>query len=388
MGGWLLQEEITIFNWVVTPFRHLVETLNEPIDFPRLRIVMLGSEPIAARDVELYQRCFSSDCVFVARFGTSEAIIFRYFFFDRESRIDEGFVPAGYAVPDKEVILLDDAWNNVGTDWIGEIAVRSSYLALGYWNAPELTQAAFLPDSAGGDCRIYRSGDLGILRSDGCLEFVGRKDFQVKIRGYRVELAEIEVVLGELNVVKEAVVIATEAESGEKRLTAYFVPAVEPAPSSIRLRRALSRKLPDYMTPSTFVPLDSLPLTPAGKVDRQALREPDRLRPAPEHSFEAPRSPLEEVLADIWAQILGVKRVGIRDDFFELGGNSLLAARAVAQVNRACGVHLSLTDFFQTPTVAGSATAVGRMQGSEPAAASGWAEEDGLEAALRLIGRF
>jgi amino acid adenylation domain-containing protein len=388
LGSWLLQEEITVFNWVVTPFRHFVEILGESLNFPSIRIVMLGSEPIAASDMGLYRGHFSPDCVFVARFGTSEAIIFRYFFFDGKSRIGGRFVPAGYAVPDKEVVLIDDAWNEVGIDCIGEIAVRSSYLALGYWHAPELTQAAFRPDPAVEDSRLYRTGDLGILRTDGCLEFVGRKDFQVKIRGYRVELAEIEVVLRELDEVKEAAVVAREYKNGEKRLTAYFVPAVEPRPTARELRKTLSQILPDYMIPSAFVPMGILPLTPAGKIDRESLREPDWLKLVPEDSFETPRFPLEETLAGIWAQILDIERVGIHDNFFELGGNSLLTAQLVAQVNRACGVQLSLSDFFQAPTVARLAATVERIQDSTPDTVGGRTEEDELEVALRLLGRF
>ncbi len=388
LGSWLLQEEITIFNWVVTPFRHFIETLDESLNFPNIRIVMLGSEPIAASDMGLYGGHFSPDCVFVARFGTSEAIIFRYFFFDGKSRVEGRFVPAGYAIPGKEVILLDDAWNEVGIDRIGEIAVRSSYLALGYWHAPEMTQAAFRPDPAVEGRRLYRTGDLGILRTDGCLEFVGRKDFQIKIRGYRVELAEIEVVLRELDAVKDAAVVAVEYKNGEKRLIAYFVPAVEPKPTVRELRTALSQILPDYMIPSAFIPMDILPLTPAGKIDRESLRGSDWLKLVPESAFEAPRFSLEETLVGIWAQLLDVEPVGIHDNFFELGGNSLLMSQLVAQVNRACGVQLSLSDFFQAPTVAELATAVGRMQSNESDTVSDRTEAVELEGALRLLGGF
>jgi amino acid adenylation domain-containing protein len=352
LPGWLLQEGLTIFNWAATPFRRLIESVEETTQFPSLRIVMLGSEPIFKRDLDLYKKHFSSDSVFVARFGSAEAPVFRYLFLDRESEIETRFVPAGYAIAGKDVLLLDEAGGEVGFDCIGEISVQSAYIALGYYQEPELTEAAFLSDPAGQDRRIYRTGDMGILRSDGALEFVGRKDFQVKIRGYRVELGEIESALRALVAIKEAVVVAREDENGEKRLAAYFVPAADPPPSLQELRSALSKTLPDYMIPLAFAPLDALPLTPAGKVDRQALREPERMRPDLEPSFVPPRTPIEARLAEIWAQVLNLDRVGIHDNFLELGGDSMLATQLFVRVREEFGVETTMIAFFDMPTIA------------------------------------
>jgi len=258
--------------------------------------------------------------------------------------------------------------NNAISEKIGEIAIRSRYGAAGYWRRPDLTQAAFLPDPAGGDERIYRTGDLGRMRSDGCLFHLGRKDFQVKIRGYRVEVAEVETALLELDTVKEAVVVGHEDKRGDpsaplragpsaalrtgKRLVAYIIPAGPRAPTVSELRRLLANKLPDYMVPSAFVMVDRMPLTATGKVDRRALPPPDDTRPALDSPFVAPRTPVEERLAGIWAEVLGLDRVGVHDNFLELGGDSLLATRVISRVLPQFQVKLPLRDLLEASTVA------------------------------------
>ena len=190
--------------------------------------------------------------------------------------------------------------------------MRSRYLSPGYWRRPDLTQAVFLPDPEGGDARVYHTGDLGRLRSDGCLEHLGRKDFRVKIRGQRVEVGEVESALMDLGA-KEAVVVGREDGVEGPRLVAYVVPGSTPTPTVSRLRRGLRERLPGHMIPATVVFLNALPLTPNGKVDRQALPRPDYTRPELDTPFAAPRTPVEEALAEIWAEILGLDRIGIHD---------------------------------------------------------------------------
>jgi len=304
--------------------------------------------------VALYEKYLSSDCLLSTGLGSTETGNVRMFFIDKEKEVNSNMMPPlGYEVEDKEILLLDDAYAEVDLGDIGEIAVKSQYLALGYWQNPTLTQAAFVPEPAGGSERIYRTGDLGRLLPDGCLVHLGRKDFQVKIRGYRIELAEIEMALIDTGTLKEAVVLAHEDSFGEKRLIAYVVPNQVQAPSIQELHSFLRERLPDYMEPSTFVFLDTLPLTPGGKVDRRAL--PDQARPDFIDPFVAARTPVEERLAGIWAEVLHLEQVGIHDNFFELGGHSLLATQVISRLSEAFAVELPLRSLFETPTVAGLA---------------------------------
>jgi acyl carrier protein len=257
-----------------------------------------------------------------------------------------------------DVVLLNSDGSALGFDQIGEIAVRSRYLSPGYWRRPDLTEAAFLPDPEGGDARIYRTGDLGCMLPDGCLVHRGRKDFHVKIRGYSVELAEIEAALIKLDGVKEAVVTTKEHAQGNRVLVAYVVPAGQSALSVSAMRQALAAKLPDYMIPSAFVFLDSFPLVGPGKVNLRALPVPGRARPDLGTPFAFPRTPVEDKIAKIWAEVLDVDQIGIHDRFLELGGDSLLATRVISRVIAAFRVEVPMRTFFETPTVAAMAAVV------------------------------
>jgi len=352
LANWLSEEAITIYNWAPTPFRHFVETLSDEVTFPMLRLLVLGSESVTKREVELYRQHFSSSCIFVNRLGTSETNNFRFYFIDHETPTNGDIIPAGYPVEGKEVILFDDAGRPVGFNQVGEIGVKSRYLAPGYWRKPELTQSVFLPDPSGGEELIYLTGDLGRLRPDGCLEYLGRKDFQVKIRGHRIETSEIEMALVASSSIKDAVVVARDDQFGDKHLVAYLVSAGQAEPSVSELRRHLNEQLTDYMVPSAFVFLKELPVTPTGKIDRQALPAPNVASSRLEDQFAAPRNPSEEILAEIWANLLGVQRVGIHDNFFELGGHSLAAASLFVKIEDHFGKKLPLATLFQAPTVA------------------------------------
>jgi hypothetical protein len=317
--------------------------------------------------------------------GTNESGHFRQFFVDKTSTISGQLVPVGYAVEGTEVVLLDEAGSPVGAGEPGEIAVRSRYLALGYWRRPDLTDAAFRSDPHGGDERLYLTGDQGRMLPDGCLFHLGRQDFQVKIGGNRVEIAEIETALLSLDGVKQAVVVAREAapspaapertlaapecaavssqENSEaqrgrvldSRLVAYIVPAVPGSLTVTGLRRALAETLPAFMVPSAMVFLEALPVTGIGKVDRRALPAPESTRPDLEAAYRAPRGPLEALLAGIWQQLLGIEPVGIDDSFFDLGGNSLIATRLLMHAREIFGVEAPLPRFFEAPTIAGLA---------------------------------
>jgi acyl carrier protein len=225
-------------------------------------------------------------------------------------------------------------------------------VAIGYWHQPELNQNVFDPATEPGRERRYRTGDMGRRRSDGSLEFMGRKDTQVKIRGHRIELGEIEAVLLQHLEVEKAVVVCQAETKGETVLVAYVVPAPEGEVSNSKLRSYLRVHLPDYMVPNAYVPLDALPLTPNGKIDRPALPLPDGAPEKSDVAFVAPRTPIEVAIAAIWQEVLKLDRVGIHDNFFDLGGHSLLATRVVSRVRQEFHVDLKLMDFFKMPTIA------------------------------------
>jgi acyl carrier protein len=242
----------------------------------------------------------------------------------------------------------------------GELWVGGAGLARGYLARPDLTAQRFVPHpwSAVPGLRLYRSGDL-VLRRDGELHYLGRIDQQVKIRGFRVELGEIEAALLALPAVREAVVLLREDAADDRRLAAYLTlrPGIE-APSVSALRDSLAAALPDYMVPAAFVVLPALPLTQNGKLDRRALPAPGPERPDLAARFVEPAGDLESVLAGMWGEVLGLERVGAEDDFFELGGNSLLAMRLFGRVEEAFQREVPLLTLYESPTVRGLARAL------------------------------
>ena len=256
LANWLIGEGLTTYRSAATVFRQFVSTLTGQESFPSLRLVYLGNETLYPSDVELYKKCFGPDCSLSVGFGTTEMNVVRQYFVDMSSQPTGATLPTGYPVDGVTILVLDSTGNEVGFNRTGEIAIKSRYLSPGYWRNPELTEARFLPDPAGGDERIYLTGDLGEMSPDGCLMHQGRKDFQVKVRGFSVSVAEVEAALLSLGTLKEAVVMAREDRPGNLRLVAYGVPARQPAPNITTLRSFLQAKLPDYMVPSAFVYLD------------------------------------------------------------------------------------------------------------------------------------
>ncbi len=337
---WVAREEITVLAGGHVIVRGLADTLErEEPRLPKLRLVSFGGEAVYRTDAEACLRSFPHAIVSVG-LGTTETGSLTRYFLDKNTPIAGHVVPVGYPSEDKEVLVLGEDGRDVGVDTVGEIAVRSRYLSPGYWRRPDLTQAAFRSDPAGGPERIYLTGDLG------------RKNFQVKIRGYRVEVAEVEGTLLGLSAIKEAVVVAREDRPGDLRLVAYLVPATRPAPTASALRRALAATLPEYMIPSTFVMLDTLPRTPGGKVDRLALPAPSRARPDLDTPMVAPRTPAEATLCAIWGEVLELDEVGIHDHFLEVGGHSLAASHVIARVIETFHVALPIRTLFEAPTVA------------------------------------
>ena len=356
LGKWFRDEEITICGGLgATAFNHFAASLTGDQKFPKLRWILFGGEPIHKKHVEVCRRHFSSECVIVNALGATEASNFCEFIIDKDTCIGDEMVPSGYPTTDMEILLLDEKGSEVGAGCIGEIAVKSRYIALGYWRRSQLTREKFLPM---GDERLYLTGDLGLKRPDGCLLYIGRKDFQVKVRGYRIEIGEVEGVLLDLENICNAAVAAREDSAGEKRLVAYIVPEKQPAPTATALRRALRDKLPDFMVPSVFVVLDAMPVTSHGKLDRNTLPLPPRSRPALDTALILPRTSVEKELAQIWADVLSLDEVGIHDNFFDLGGHSLSATRVVSQVIKHFQLEIPPKALFQSPTVAEMAAVI------------------------------
>jgi amino acid adenylation domain-containing protein len=345
-------QEVTLVNTVPSAMAELVRSECVPIS---VRIVNLAGEPLQNTLVQQIYRQENIQRVFNL-YGPSEDTTYSTFALVSKGREETPSI--GRPIANTQVYLLDRHFHPVPIGVPGELHLGGIGLARGYLQRPELTAERFLPHpfSERPGERLYRTGDLARYLPDGNLEFLGRIDQQVKVRGFRIELGEIEACLGGHPGVEDVVVLAREDQPGEKRLVAYVVGEVEPE----GLRGYLQAKLPEYMVPAAFVGLEALPLTPNGKVDRKAL-------PAPgwggrEEGYEAPRTPTEELLAGIWAEVLRQERVGRQDNFFALRGHSLLATHVVSRLRSLFEVELPMRSVFESPTVAELAQAVERAR--------------------------
>jgi acyl carrier protein len=299
-------------------------------------------------------------------YGTSEVWDATWYDPRREAPRN-GRVPIGRPIANVQAYILDGRLEPVPAGIPGELHIGGAGLARGYVRNPGLTAAKFVPNPFAGDAgaRLYKTGDLARYRPDGNIEFLGRIDQQVKLRGFRVELGEIETVLGELPSVQAAAVVLREDVPGEPRLVAYVVRdanAAEDDGLAVAARRFLRQRLPEYLVPTAFVTLAELPRTPTGKLDRRALPPPDRALSLLARTYVAPRSPVEAEVADIWAELLGVERVGMYDSFFDLGGHSLLGIRALSRVTDAFQVEIPFRAIFETPTVADLAALIAEIK--------------------------
>jgi acyl carrier protein len=260
-------------------------------------------------------------------------------------------VPIGRPITNTHIYLLDRYLQPVPVGVPGEIHIGGAGLARGYLNRPALTAEKFIPHpfSAEPGVRLYKTGDRARYLPDGNIECLGRIDYQVQIRGFRVELGEIESMLEQHPAIRQAIVIAREDVPGDTRLVAYCVAQQEPVPTVSTLRGFLQAQLPDHMIPTAFMWLEAMPRTPSGKVDRRALPVPDRARPPLEDVFAAPRTPWEMLLAEIWQEVLTVDEIGVYDNFFDLGGHSLLSMRVIASIEKRTGLRLNPRELiFQT----------------------------------------
>jgi len=355
-------ERISILHCVPSLLQLLVEepAFDESL---ALRAVMCGGEALAPQIVTRLQSRIGAKLYNV--YGPTETIIDSAYWPCEECNA-HSVVPIGRPIPNAQVYILDGLLRLLPIGATGNLYIGGVGLARGYIGRPDLTGEMFTPDPFSGEpgARLYRTGDLARYRPDGNIEFLGRGDHQVKIRGFRIELGEIEGTLGQHPAVREAIVQAQEVGPGEKRLVAYVVADGESRPTTTELRGFLKDKLPVHMVPAVFVLLEVFPLTANGKVNRHALPTPDDRRPELDEAFVACRTPTEDLLAEIWAQVLGVERVGVHDNFFQLGGHSLLATQVVSRIREALQVEMPLRRLFEAPTVAGLAESVDAGRGA------------------------
>ncbi|HYR09522.1 MAG TPA: amino acid adenylation domain-containing protein, partial [Longimicrobium sp.] len=364
-------ERVTVLNQTPSAFRQLARADEEAAERGEmrelaLRTVVFGGEALDPAMLRGWvDRRGDDRPLLVNMYGITETTVHVTWRVIREADVRGGSSsPIGVPIPDLSVHLLDRSGQIVPPGMVGEMYVGGGGVARGYLNRPELTAERFVRDPFSADpaARLYRSGDLARRRADGSLEFHGRADDQVKVRGFRIEPREIESVLLHHPAVRETVVL-TRGEGEAKRLVAWFVAAGEVG--AAELRAHLLAHLPGHMVPSAFVRLDALPLTRNGKVDRRALPEPDAGDLAGTH-FVAPGTPTEEVLATLWAQLLGAGRVGATDDFFTLGGHSLLATRLASRVRSDLRVELPIRAVFEHSTLGALAAEVDRLRRGAP----------------------
>lgn len=376
-SSFLSENNITRFHTVPTVLRNWLATLLPEQKFPSLGVIEVGGEPLFKHDLERLLPHTAPGFMVRNAFATTETFIGVWQFVDADSKLEEGVVPVGLPAPNMDALILDDAGHPLPNGETGEIIIKSRYLSPGYWRRPDLTAAHFIPAPGEPGMVLYRTGDLGRFRADGALEHLGRKDGMVKIRGNQVVLTFVESAVRSLDRVQDAAVIAQPNAAGEPALLAYLT-ASDPAPTPGELRNALARTLPDFMIPSAFYLLAQLPKLPNGKLDRRNLPARDDAHLARGVEFVAPRTPLEEQLAQIWREVLGAERVGVHDPFIELGGNSLQAAQVVARASNVAGVDIPLNAVFDVPTIEGLAQLITRRMAER-------VQVDDLEAMLREV---
>jgi amino acid adenylation domain-containing protein len=352
----LTAARITIYHSTPTIFRCVFGGLSDDRILDDLRLVVLGGEEVLVTDVDLYRKHCLTDCLMVNGLGPTESTVTLQYFIDRKSSFTGYTVPVGYPVEETEITLLDK--NGRETLIFGEIAIRSPYIALGYWRKPETTGGVFLPDPDGGNRRIYCTGDLARRLPDNGLAFMGRKDAQIKIHGIRIEPGEIESVLMEQPAIRESAVIAKKGQQQEEYLVAFVV--LNESLSSDQLRAYLRERLPMYMVPAAIIDISSLPLTPTGKIDRRALQISDQAQIVRPDDFVPPRDAIELQLANIWRDLLNQEIIGVTQSFFEIGGTSLIALIMIDRIERQFGVRLSLSTFLSESTIERIAAALRR----------------------------
>lgn len=354
--------------WLTAGLFHLMVD-HRPQDLRGIRQLLAGGDVLSPRHVERALAALDGGTV-INGYGPTESTTFACCFRMTADYQVSGSIPIGQPISSTQVHILDSMLRAVPTGVSGELFIGGDGLALGYLNQPELTRERFIADpfSTEPGARLYRTGDRARQRADGNIEFLGRLDRQVKIAGYRIEPGEIEAILAEHPLIRQAVVDATEDPSGQKRLAAYFVPVNSGGLDVEELKRFVVDRLPAFMIPSSFTALEQLPLSPNGKVDRALLAEARRVD-RPEGSSVPPGTPLEQTIARVWSTVLH-RLVGLNDNFFDLGGSSLQLIEVHSELQRVLASELPITDLFEFSTVRALAGRINGVEARGPALAA------------------
>ena len=354
-GGYLKllkEEKVTVLNQTPSAFyRLLEEETRQPDSLLRLRYIIFGGEALHPAKLQPYREKYPATQL-INMYGITETTVHVTYKEITAAEIKTNISNIGVPIPTLSTYVMDKNLRLLPVGIPGELCVGGDGVARGYLNQPELTAQKFVANPYQPDERLYRSGDLVRRLANGELEYLGRIDHQVKIRGFRIELGEIETVLRQYPGIKDLVVLARSAgdAEGTKRLVAYVVLQEGARPADSSLRAFLREKLPDYMAPAFFIFVDEMPLTANGKINLRALPEPDSHRVSVSADYAPPETAAEKVLAEIWASVLGLERAGIRDNFFDSGGDSILAIKVVAQAKQR-GINLSINQIFQYLTI-------------------------------------
>jgi amino acid adenylation domain-containing protein len=338
---------------------------------PSIRLVIIGGEAVNPKQVTIWNRLVET-CQLINTYGPTETTVVATSYKIPHQLDHLSTIPIGRPLPNLQTYILDQNLHPVPVGVPGEIYIGGAGLARGYLNRPELTAEKFVvnPFAQGQKSKLYKTGDLArylatlkdTASHNAKIEYLGRIDNQVKIRGFRIELGEIEATITLHQNIHQTVVIAKEDNSGDKRLVAYIVPHPEQTVTTEEIRGFLKEKLPQYMIPSTFIFIEALPLTTNGKIDHRALPAPEQARSEPEETFVAPRNQLELQLATIWQNVLGIQNIGIHDNFFDLGGQSLLAVRLFAEIHKSFNQKLTLSTILQASTIEQLAKAISQKE--------------------------
>ncbi|HDR8054740.1 TPA: non-ribosomal peptide synthetase, partial [Bacillus cereus] len=322
----------------------------------------IGGEPLFEENTALWRK-YAPNTRLINEYGPTETVVGCSTYEVSSDTSISGQVPIGRPISNAQIYILDKNLQQVPVGVKGEIYIGGEGVARGYLNQPELTTEKFIIDSFSGrqGARLYKTGDLGRYLRDGNIEFLGRMDDQVKVRGYRIELGEIETLLSQHSVVDSTAVLIQEDKTKDKRLVAYITFKENQVLSSNELREYLRGYLPEYMIPSVFEKLDTMPLTINGKIDRKRLPKARVERPDLEVNYVKPSNEIEEKIASAWSEVLEIEKIGIYDNFFVLGGHSLLAMQVTSRLRNTLQVEIQLMDFFKAPTIFEMSEKIKRM---------------------------
>jgi amino acid adenylation domain-containing protein len=352
--NWIDRQQINLIHCVPSLFRSLLQQEPPPNQFAALQYILLSGEPLLPADVNCWMQRYGEHIQLVNLYGASETTMTKFFYFVKPSDAQQKMIPIGKPIEGAAAIIIDQAGKTCSPGMVGEIYIRTPYRTLGYYQQPELTQEVFIqnPFSDKINDIVYKTGDLGRILPDGNFEYLGRKDRQVKIRGVRIELGEIENALQHHSQITESAVLAWNDRHGSIYLCAYLV-LTETLETS-QIREFLLDRLPEPMIPAIFQEMESLPRTISGKIDRQSLPEPQQQN----RPLIPPRTPIEAELVKIWQQVLDVTPISVEDNFFALGGHSLLITQIMSRIEFAFQIKLPIKTLFESPTLAKMANSI------------------------------